>query len=110
LKSIIKVSDIDQDNEYVDVLGDWHFRLSLFDNRLMERFQTAMTPGSRVAYDEQMLPFTGRSAHVTKVPGKPYPDGFKVWALCNRGYLYGWLYYSGTASMLWCYLSLLCRG
>jgi len=37
-----------------------------------------MTPGSRVAYDEQMLPFTGRNAYMTKVPGKPYPDGFKI--------------------------------
>jgi hypothetical protein len=76
----------------------------------MERFQAVMTLGSRVAYDEQMLPFTGRSAHVTKVPGKPHPDGFKVWALCDRGYLYDWLYYLGTAGTSWCCFSLLCRG
>ena len=28
--------------------------------------------------------------------GKPDPDGYKIWALAWKGYLYDWLYYSGT--------------
>ena len=43
-----------------------------------------------------MIPFRGRSAYRTKVPGKLDPDGYKIWALAWKGYLYDWLYYSGT--------------
>jgi hypothetical protein len=100
LKSRIKVSDIDVDDEHKDVPGDWHFKVSPLDERLMKRFQDAVDLGSNISYDEQMLPFRGRSPHVTKVPGKPNPDGFKVWALCDGGYLFDWLYYSGSAGKL----------
>ena len=85
---MIKVSDINQDNEYKDIPGNWHFKVSPLDSILMERFQEAVTLGSKVSYDEQMLGFRGRSVHVTKTPGKPCPDGFKIWALCDHGYLY----------------------
>jgi hypothetical protein len=97
LKSRIKVSDIDVDDEHKDVPGDWHFKLSPLDERFMKRFQDTVVLGSNIPYDEQMLPFRSRSPHVTKVPGKPNPDGFKVWALCDDGYLFDWLYYSGSA-------------
>jgi len=100
LKSIIKVSDINQDRQHADIPGDWHFKISPLDERLMSRFQEFVIPGSKLSYDEQMLPFRGRSTHVTKVPGKPHPDGFKVWALCDHGYIYDWLYFSGSAGML----------
>jgi hypothetical protein len=101
LKTMIKVSDVDQDDEHKDVPGDWHFKVSPLDSILMERFQEAVTLGSKVSYDEQMLGFRGRSVHVTKTPGKPCPDGFKIWALCDHGYLYDWLYFSGTAGMFY---------
>jgi hypothetical protein len=107
---MIKVSDIDQDDEHADVPGDWHFKISPLDSILMERFQEAVTLGSKVSYDEQMLGFRGRSAHVTKVPGKPCPDGFKIWALCDHGYIYDWLYYSGTAGKLFRRFLILIRG
>ncbi|KAL5316185.1 hypothetical protein ACEPPN_017063 [Leptodophora sp. 'Broadleaf-Isolate-01'] len=47
-----------------------------------------------------MLGYRGRSAHVTKVPGKPEPNGFKVWVLCEKGYMFDWLYYSGSEETL----------
>jgi len=85
---MIKVSDIDQDDEHVDVPSDWHFKISPLDSILMERFQDAVILGSKVLYDEQMLGFHGHSAHVTKVPGKPCPDSFKIWALYDHSYIY----------------------
>jgi len=100
LKSMIKVSDINEDRKYADVPGDWHFKISPLDERLINRFQEFVIPGSKLSYDEQMLPFRGRNAHVTKVPGKPHPDGFKVWALCDHGYIFDWLYFSGSAGTL----------
>ena len=96
LKSMFKVSDIDQDRKHEDVPGDWHFKLSPLDGHLQERFQAVVIPGSRISYDEMMIGFRGRSSHRTKVPNKPDPDGYKIWALCEDGYLYDWLYYSGS--------------
>ena len=51
-------------------------------------------PGSNVAVDEMMIKFHGRSKHTTKMPNKPIPKGFKIWALCERGYLYNFILYS----------------
>jgi hypothetical protein len=38
MKTIFKVSNINQDREHADVPGDWHFKLSPLDNHLQERF------------------------------------------------------------------------
>ena len=75
---MIKVSDINQDDEHIDIPSDWHFKVSPLDERLMKHFQAVMTLGSRVIYNEQMLPFRGCSIHIMKVLGKPHLDGFKV--------------------------------
>ena len=96
MKSIFKVSDIDDDLEHKDTPGDWHFKLSPLDTHLQEQFQAVVILGSKISYDEMMIRFRGRSSHRTKVPNKPQPDGFKLWTLCEKGYLYDWLYYSGT--------------
>lgn len=34
--------------------------------------------------------------HITKVLGKPQPNGFKCWTIGEKGYLYNWLYYLGA--------------
>jgi hypothetical protein len=59
-----------------------------------------VTPRSKILYNKQMLLFRGHSTHITKVPGKPHLNDFKVWTLCDHGYLYDWLYFSGSASTL----------
>lgn len=100
LKTIIKVSNIEQDDEHANTPGNQHFKISPLNSILIERFQEAVILGSKILYDKQMLAFHGHSAHVTKVPGKPCPDGFKIWTLYNHGYLYNWLYYSGTIGEL----------
>jgi hypothetical protein len=97
---MIKVSNINQDNEHVDVPGDWHFKVSPLNSILIERFQEAVVLGSKVSYDKQILGFRGHSVYIIKVPGKPCPNGFKIWALYDHGYIYDWLYYSGTISIL----------
>ena len=75
---MIKVSNIKQDHEHTDVPSDWHFKVSLLDSRLIERFQAVVTLGSKISYDEIMLLFRGRSVYMTKVLGKPHPNRFKV--------------------------------
>ena len=42
-----------------------------------------------------MVPFKGRSIHTVKLPGKPIPEGFKLWCLGSfEGYYYDWLIHS----------------
>ena len=96
LKSMFKISDVDKDREHDDVPGDWHFKLSPLDSHLIEKWQAFVIPGSKLSYDEMMIAFRGRSIHRTKVPGKPDPDGFKVWGIAEDGYVYDILYFSGT--------------
>ncbi len=40
------------------------------------------------------IKFYGRSKHTQKFPHKPIKQGFKIWAICERGYLYNFLFYS----------------
>ena len=47
--------------------------------------------GTYFAIDEGMVRFKGRSNETTEAPGKPIPEGYKIWALAtHRGYFYCW--------------------
>ena len=51
-------------------------------------------PASQVAVDEMMVRFGGRSKHTVKMPNKPISEGYKIFALCDRGYTYDFTFYS----------------
>jgi hypothetical protein len=74
----IKLSDVNQDDEYKDIPGDWHFKILPLNSILIERFQKAVTLRSKILYDKQMLAFRGRSVYTMKYLGKPNPDDFKI--------------------------------
>jgi len=40
--------------------------------------------------------FCGRSRHTLKIRNKPIKEGYKIFALCDHGYTYGFLWYSST--------------
>jgi len=42
-----------------------------------------------------MVLFKGRSFHTIKMPNKPIDQGYKIYALCEKGYTYSFLFYSG---------------
>ena len=44
-------------------------------------------PSLNVAVDEMMEAFTGRSAHTIKMSNKPIGEGYKTWAIADRGYV-----------------------
>ena len=52
-----------------------------------------------VSIDEVMLRmrFTGRSIHTAKMRGKPVPEGYKIFALCDAGYVFAFLFDSPVA-------------
>ena len=48
-------------------------------------------PSSNVSVDEMMVRFSGRSNHTIRIRGKPTPEGYKIFALCDHGYTYTFL-------------------
>lgn len=40
--------------------------------------------------------FCGRSRHTLKIQNKPIKEGYKIFAFCDHGYTYGFLWYSST--------------
>ena len=45
-----------------------------------------------------MITFGGRSFHTYRIPSKPITEGFKVFALCDVGYTYSWIFASQANS------------
>lgn len=59
---------------------------------LEKRFQQYCTPGSNCSLDEIMIKFVGRATETYLIKTKPIPRGFKIFALCQRGYVYSFLF------------------
>ena len=45
-----------------------------------------------------MIRFGGRSYHTYRMPSKPITEGYKVFALCDVGYTYNWIFASRSNS------------
>jgi hypothetical protein len=75
----------------------WHMKLEPLASLLRTEFQAYVILGQNVSFDEMMVPFSGRSRHTLKMKNKPISEGFKVWALCDHGYLWDFLLYSRTS-------------
>jgi hypothetical protein len=64
---------------------------------LHDRFSSVYTPGRRIAVDEAMIKFQGRSSLKQYMPKKPIKRGIKVWVLgeSNTGYFSRFEVYCG---------------
>jgi hypothetical protein len=51
-------------------------------------------PTTDVAIDECIERFQGRAKETVRIPSKPTPEGFKIWALANNGYVLDWLFHA----------------
>jgi hypothetical protein len=51
-----------------------------------------------VSVDEMIILFFGRSKHTFKTPDKPIKEGYKIFALCEAGYTYNFMWSSKTDS------------
>jgi len=65
----------------------WHTKLDPLSNLLRTKFKAYVVLGQNVSFDKMMVPFSGRSKHILKMKNKPINEGFKIWALCDHGYL-----------------------
>jgi len=77
-------------------LKHWHQKLEPLASILRQRFRQYYLPGTKVAIDEMVVRFCGRSRHTLKIRNKPIKEGYKIFALCDHGYTYGFLWYSST--------------
>lgn len=74
--------------------SQWTKKLEPLASNLQRNFQKYIIPASNVAVDEMMIRFSGRSKHTVIMRSKPIPKGYKVFALCERGYTYSFMFSS----------------
>ena len=72
----------------------WWSKLEPLISIFRDNCQKFWKPGSNLAVDEMMIRFFGRSVHTTKMINKPIKQGYKMWAICERGYLFNFMFYS----------------
>ena len=75
--------------------GDlWWFRVEPLATTIRNACQKYWAPGAHLAVDECMIPYFGHTWHAIKALHKPIKQGYKLWALGDRGYIFNWLWYS----------------
>ena len=81
----------------------WFNKIEPLYSTIRNNCRSAITPSSWIAIDEAMVPATGRSNHLVKLPGKPIPEGFKAWLLGSHGgYIVDWLLHSPVVGTEYC--------
>lgn len=86
LKWYLHVSDPTQLQEA------WCSKMEPLASELASKFHQFYTPSTNVSIDEMIICFSGRSAHTIQMKAKPTPEGYKIFAICNAGYTYGFLF------------------
>ena len=71
-------------------------KLEPFTLVLRQRFRQYYLPATKMAINEMVILFCGQSRHTLKIRNKPIKEAYKIFALCDYGYTYGFLWYSST--------------
>ncbi|KAI3655789.1 hypothetical protein MP638_005583 [Amoeboaphelidium occidentale] len=58
------------------------------------------SPSSKVSIDEMMVRFGGRSKDRYRIQGNPISEGYKIFALCDSGFTYSFLFASSREKTL----------
>ena len=69
-------------------------KIEPLSNHLLERCLQLYKAPTDLAVDEVMVRFTGRSHDVVKLPGKPIPEGFKIWCIASEGFIIQWMFHT----------------
>ena len=78
--------------------SEWFDKLEPLNSMVQSRCQKFYLPASNITVDEMMIRFGGRSHHTYRMPSKPITEGYKVFALCDKGYTYSWIFASRSDS------------
>jgi hypothetical protein len=74
-------------------------RVRSFVAPLNASFRRHWRAGEKLAIDESMAAFLGRADIKQFVPGKPHPEGFKIWGVASDHYLLHFEVYEGKAEL-----------
>jgi len=72
----------------------WHKKPSTWAKLLQRHFHYYFVPAIKVTIDQIIVSFCCCSLHTVKVKNTPIKYGYKIFALCSQGYIYGLLWYS----------------
>jgi len=74
--------------------SEWFQKLEPPNGMIRSRCQQFYFPASSVTVDEMMIRLGGCSYHTYRMPSKPITEGYKVFALCDIGYTFDWIFAS----------------
>ena len=72
----------------------WFKKMLPFANEIRKNWALLRTPSSHVAINEVMIKETGRTSYSIMAPGKLIKEGYKLFAIGDKGYIYSYLWYS----------------
>lgn len=78
---------------------EWYLKMKLLASSISNKLCEYLLPATDIAVDEMMVHFTGRLVHTQCIPGKPIPCWYKIFALCQNGYTYNFLFTSRIYSI-----------
>ena len=90
-----------EDEELYDVAtldSLWWYKVEPLVGRFRQACTQYYQPSDSVAIDESVIRCFGRSFHTYKLPNKPIPQGYKLYALADRGYIWYWFFASRAKS------------
>jgi hypothetical protein len=88
----------DSEDEAPERSTTWWHKLEPIASEFRTHCSQYWVPGVNLSIDEMMVRCFGRTAHTVKAPGKPIKEGYKIYALCEAGYTYYFMWSSKTKS------------
>jgi hypothetical protein len=86
------------DDESPEKSTNWWYKLEPIASEFRSNYTRYWVPGINLSIDEMMVRCFGRSQHTFKAPNKPIKEGYKIFALCEAGYTYSFMWSSKTRS------------
>lgn len=72
----------------------WYHKIEPLASCILDSCMKYYLPSSNLSVDEMIIRFSGRSPHTVRMKNKPTPEGYKVFALCDAGYTYNFMFTS----------------
>ena len=88
----------DSEDESPEMSTKWWNKLEPIASEFRSSCLKYCTPGINLSVDEMMVRCFGRSKHTFKAPNKPIKEGYKIFALCEAGYTYYFMWSSKSKS------------
>ncbi|KAL1993893.1 hypothetical protein VTN49DRAFT_2562 [Thermomyces lanuginosus] len=89
IQRFLKVSDPREDDEQKRSNSkEWWYKIEPMANCFQEAATSYYQPGSWLSVDEIMVRCFGRTTHSYRMPHEPIKQGYKIFALAERGYVF----------------------